>query len=105
MCKRNIDPPAAMLDANGTLLTLNGAIKVRALEVYTQRLKGNKIGTHLEDHEKDVNKLCAARLKLCKLKKVRPWTMEELNLVIKDLDIGKSRGAFGYANELLNCRI
>ena len=45
------------LDTNGTLLTSNLTIKERALEVYTKRLKGNKIGTHLEDHEKSVNKL------------------------------------------------
>ena len=48
MCKRNIDPSAAMLDANGSLITSDCAIKARALEVYTQRLKGNKIETHLD---------------------------------------------------------
>ena len=101
MCKRNNDPPTAMMDADGKLLTSNCAIKARALEVYTQRLDGNKIEAQLEDYEKDVVKLCESRLKMCKLKRVNPWTMDDLNLAIKDLDKGKSRDALGYANELL----
>ena len=101
MCKQNKDPPAAMLDADGKLLTYNVEIKARALEVYTQRLDGNKIEAHLEDYEKDVAKLCESRLRMCKLKRVNPWTMDDLDLAIKDLDKGKSRDALGYANELL----
>ena len=36
-----------------------------------------------------------------KLKRVNPWTMDNLNLAIKDLDKGNSRDALGYANLLL----
>jgi hypothetical protein len=101
MCKQNMDPPVAMLDSNGTLITSNSDIKARALEVYKQRLNGNKIENRLENHEKDVNELCETRLKLCKLNKAKPWTMDDLDMAIKDLDKGKSRDALGYANELL----
>ena len=38
-------------------------------------------------------------MKQCKQKKVNPWTIEDLDIAIKDLDKGKARGALGYANE------
>ena len=101
MCKLNIDPPAAMFDSDGTLLTSNCDIQARALEVYTDRLKGNKIEKRLEDYEKEINELCKSRLKLCKLNKAKAWTMEDLDMAIKDLDRGKSRDALGYANEII----
>jgi hypothetical protein len=80
MCKKSIDPPAAMFDSDGTLLTSNCDIQARALEVYTDRLKGNKIEKRLEDYEKEINELCKSRLKLCKLNKAKAWTMEDLDM-------------------------
>ena len=72
MCQRNIDPPSVMFDAKGNILTADSVIQNRALKVYTYRLAGNKIKSHLKDHEEDVNKLCDSRLKLSRLKKVEP---------------------------------
>ena len=69
--------------------------------VYTDRLKGNKIEEHLKEYEEEVDKLCEARLKLCKQKKAEPWNMEDLELAIGDLDRGKSRDSAGYDNELV----
>ena len=37
------DPPSAMLDKDGNMLTTDAAIEKRALEVYSQRLKANDI--------------------------------------------------------------
>ena len=53
-----------------------------------------------EEHERQVNKLCETRLKLTKLKTTDPWTLEDLNLALKDLDKGKARDALGHANKL-----
>jgi hypothetical protein len=101
MHKRNCDSLSAMYDAHGNIITSKNAIKARALYVYTDRLKGNKIEEHLEEHEEEVDKLCEARLKLCKQKKAEPWNMDDLELAIRDLDRQKSRDSAGYANELL----
>ena len=57
----------------------------------------------LESYQETENKLCEMRLKLTKLNKTEPWTMHDLNEVIKDLDKEKSRDAIGHANELLKC--
>ena len=97
------DPPTAMFNSDGDLLTNNKEIKDRAVEVYKERLKPNKIVKYLESYEQTENKLCELRLDLTKLNKTGPWTSQDLEQVVKDLDKDKSRDALGHANELLKC--
>ena len=92
-----------MYSSEGTLLTSSKSIEERALEVYINRLKPNKIEDHLISYEETENKLCALRLKSTKTKVTEPWNMEDINQAIKDLDNGKSRDALGHANELFKC--
>ena len=40
---------------------------------------------------------------MSKLNKTDPWSLEDLNTAIRDLDNGKSRDAIGHANEILKC--
>ena len=94
------DPPSAMIDKGKNVLTSNKAIESLALEVYSERLKSNKIKEHLESYEEANNKLCLERLKETKLNKTSPWTEEDLDQALKDLDNNKSRDALQYANEL-----
>ena len=94
------EPPSAMLDTDGVIITANKAIERRALEAYTERLKPNKIKTHLELFEETNNKLCDERLKETKLNKTDPWNMEDLEQALNDLGKNKSRDALQYANEL-----
>ena len=100
LCPRSKDPPTAMLDGKGNLLTENKAIERRAIEVYKQRLAGNNIVENLADLEKDTNKLCKNRLKLCKERKSKPWEKSDLQEMLKYLGQEKSRDASGYANEI-----
>ena len=103
ICSKNRDHSTAMEDINGNLLTNKGEIERRALEVYTERFKPNNIEEHLKSYEDLENKLCKSRLKLSKINKTNPWTIDDLNQAIKDLDNNKSRDAIGHANELLKC--
>ena len=103
ICPKSRDPPAAMFSSKGDLLTNKKDIEERAVEVYTDRLKPNKIVEHLESYEETENKLCELRLKISKLNKTEPWTNEDLEQVIKDLDKDKSRDAIGHANEIFKC--
>ena len=41
ICPKTREPPAAMMDKQGNLLTNNKAIEERAIEVFTERLKPN----------------------------------------------------------------
>ena len=90
----------AILDKGGNVLTEDNAIKDRVLEVYSERLKPNKINEQLKSYEEAVNNLCESRLKLTKVQKTEPWTTEDINQAVKDLGNNKSRDAQGLANEL-----
>ena len=89
-CPKSKDPPTAMLDSKGNLLMSNKAIENRAIEVFKERLSGNKIEPNLINLEKDTNKLCETRLKMTKLNKIKPWDMEDLKEVPKKLGQEKS---------------
>ena len=82
------------------LLSSNKAIEERALEVYDERLKPNKMKDHLINHEEVTNKLCEARIDMCKLVKTDPWTQEDLKVVLKQLKNDKARDAENLANEI-----
>ena len=104
LCPKVKEPPTAMLDNKGNLLTSETAIQDRALEVFAKRLENNKIEEPLKDLEVDTNKLCELRLKLCKTKKSEHWTLEDLKSAVKGLKKDKSRDSDGYANELYRRR-
>ena len=100
ICPKVRDPPCAMMDKSGNLLTSNKELQKRALAVYAERLEGNVIKPHLKDLEDDVNTLCEIRVKLSKSKTTDPWSMEDLKEVLKQLKTDKSRDPDGYINEL-----
>ena len=83
LCPKSRDPPTAMLDSKGNLLTTDKAIQNRAIEVFKERLNSNTMKENLEDLEEDTNKLCKMRLKLSKLNKTKPWDIEDLKNVLK----------------------
>ena len=70
------------------------------LEVYSERLEPNKKKANIITHEKNVEQLCELRLKQAVNNKSEPWTMEEFDAAVKDLDNDKSRDALGHVNEL-----
>ena len=100
LCPNAMAPPSAMLDKEGNILTTYDGIKERALEVYAERLAPNKIEKHLENLEKARNELCETRLKLAKMNKTKPWDMDDLVEVLKNLENDKSRDAEDHANDL-----
>ena len=105
ICPKFKDPPTAMFDGHGNLLTEDKAIMERGLEVYKKRLEGNQIAEHLEEHESKTIELCKTRLKRCKFIKTNPWEMEDLDFVLKELKKEKSKDAEGYTNELFTLTV
>ena len=49
--------------------------------------------------------LCNIRLKLAKESKTPPWTMDDLQAVLKHLKKNISRDPFGYANEIFGVEV
>ena len=95
------DPPTAMIDPlSGNLLTSEDKIEEAAINVYTERLKNRPMKDDLK-HIKDAKEmLCEKLLKIAKRRKTPPWTMHDLDRVLKSLKKQKSRDPHGLANDL-----
>ena len=89
-----------MLDDDGNLLTSHKAIEKEALNTYEKRLRNRPIKEGLEQMQNDKENLCKLRLDLARRNKTPPWTLEELDVVLKYLKKDKSRDPLGLANEL-----
>ena len=94
------DPPTAMLDRNGNLITSPESIDNLALETYKERLQNRKIKPNLSQLQTDKEELCMQRLKAARMNKTTPWTMNKLVKVLKYLKKNKSRDPLGLANEI-----
>ena len=46
--------------------------------MYSKRLEGNNIATHLKELEDDVNTLCEVRVETSKQNKATEWSMKDL---------------------------
>ena len=99
------DPPTAMLDRNGVLHTSNREIEAAALVIYENRLKNRKMKDDLKHIQKTKEDLCKLRLEKAKLNKTSPWTMKQLEVVLKSLKKNKSRDPLGFANELFHSNV
>ena len=72
LCPESRNAPCAMNDADGNLVASDKALTKRALEVYSDRLKGNTVEPHLKELEDDTNTLCEIRLSISKGNKTAP---------------------------------
>ena len=102
LCPRSRDPPIAMLDKRGNLVTSPKIIEDIALNTFKERLKNKKINDGLENVKNDKEELCRKRLEKAKNTKTDPWNIEDLEVVLKHLKKNKSKDPFGYINELFD---
>ena len=100
LCPKSRDPPTAMLDDHGNLVTSPSVIENLALETYKKRLQNRPMKDDLKDIQKEKEELCNIRLNIARNRKTVPWTMDDLDVVLKYLKKNKSRDPFGYANEI-----
>ena len=85
---------------SGNLLTTDEKIQKAAVNVYSKRLENRPIKEDLK-HIKDAKEmLCAKLLKLAGTKKTAPWTMKDLDKVLRKLKKKKSRDPYGLANDI-----
>ena len=96
------DPPTAMMDGDGNLITSPHLIENLALNTFSKRLQNRPIKQDLIHLKEIKEKLCKMRLKLATKNKTPPWRMEQLDTVLKELKRNKSRDPMGYAHELFH---
>ena len=99
------DPPTAMMDRQGNLLTSAPAIEALAVDTYKKRLENKKIKDELKNLQNDKEDLCKLRLKLASKVKTPPWTMKQLETVLNYLKKNKSRDPLGYANDIFKLEV
>ena len=94
------EPPSAMLDQYGNLVTNSQKLEELTLKTYIDRLKALEIREDLKVHKMQREQLCNERIKQAQEVKTPSWTMSEVNTVLKQLKSNKSCDPLGFANEL-----
>ena len=89
-----------MLNKNGNIVSSPHLIEELSLEVFVDRLKNRNIKEDLIDMKNDKEEMCKNSLKAASENKTLPWTMKQLEEVLKYLKKNKSRDPYGYANEI-----
>ena len=82
MFPRSRDPPTAMMDSDGNLVTSETEIQNIALETYQKRLQNRPMREELSELRAEKEELCARRLEIAKWKKTPPWNMKDLDAVL-----------------------
>ena len=94
------EPPTAMLDAKGNLVTSNKALEQLSMDMYTERLRSHKINENLKMHQVQRENLWQKRFEEAQRNVTPNCTMQDLEVVLKQLKNKKSRDPLGMANEL-----
>ena len=102
---RQQEPPTAMVDSTGNLVTSSEGIKNIATEHYGKILENRDIKDDLKDVQKDKEELFKHRLDLAKKNKTHPWDIQDLKEVLKYLKNNKSRDPQGNANEIFKSKV
>ena len=105
LCPRSRDPPTAMIDEYGNYVTSPAAIEKLAIRTYEKRLENRPMKVNLQKIRLEKEELCKTRLEIAKNNKTKPWDMDDLDLVLKQLKRNKSRDPSGYANEIFRLEV
>ena len=100
LAPRNNDPPTAMFNKDGKLLTSEKDIIEEAEAHYTEVFKEKSIKAEYTKYQEDREELCRRRLAECSQNKTKEWSISDVTSVLKNLKIGKSKDAYDLPNEI-----
>ena len=92
--------PTAKKDGAGNLITAVEPLKKLYLSTYVHRLRNRPIREDLQDLLKLKHELWPGRFELIKSNVTNPWTLEDLDKVLKSLKNNQTRDPLGMLNEL-----
>ena len=99
LCPLLSDPPMAKYDDGGNLITTTEALKKLYLETYQNRLKHRKMEEKYMDIYFLKTELWQTRLQNLRKIKTQPWSMNQLEAVLKNLKNNISMDPNGMVNE------
>ena len=103
---KNVQPlPVAKRNNLGQIITNPEMMKDLYLETFVHRLRHRPIKSDFEELKKLKEALFELRLRLVKQRKSKPWSMSDLDVVLKSLKKNKSRDPHGLFNERLKSGI
>ena len=91
------DPKTALLDPNGNLITSAKNLEKHTPNHYKNVLSNRTIKPELNNLQTNKEDLCEERIEIAKNNKSKPWTKEDLTIVLKYLKSGKSRDPNDHA--------
>ena len=94
------DPPTAMLNSDGKLITSDDDIKAEAVKHYKNVFKEREIIEDLKDFKVTRENLCHKRLQKASRNKSQEWSITDVTSVLKCLKTGKSKDPYQLPNEL-----
>ena len=94
------DPPSAMKNTNGDIMYGEDEIKEEALKHYSKVFEDRPIDESIKHIKKEREDLCMARLEKAKENKSIPWTIEDVESVLKSLKKKISKDPYGLPHEL-----
>ena len=97
---RNQEPPTAMENKEGKLLTDKEDIRNEAVNHYKNVFRDREIVPEFREYRKEREELCRKRLEETKQNKSKEWSHEDVMHVLKGLKIGKSKDPYDLPNEL-----
>ena len=97
------NPPTAIEDKDGKLVTNSAEIKKVTLEHFKKVLENRPIVSGLEKHQREREALCQERVLIAGQNKTPDWSEDDVKHVIKHLKKKKSRDPHGYSHELIQC--
>lgn len=97
-CKTQV--PVGKKDKFGNIVTNHEGLKELYLQTYMHRLRNRPMKQDFQKMKGYKDDLFDLRLKLAGSSKSLPWTMEDLECILKNLKSGKSRDPNGWVNEI-----
>ena len=97
---RSRDPPTAMMDDSGNLVTNTEEIKDMAVKAYEHRLRNRPMKEGMEKIKEAKENVSQKVMEAARNNKTDPWDMDDLDIVLAKLKNNKSRDPHGLANEL-----
>ena len=94
--------PVAKKDKSGNLVTNHEGLKSLYLKTYVHRLRNRPIREDYQVMKQLKDELFEIRINLASCNKSAPWTMDDLEFILKHLTDGKARDPNGWVNELFS---
>ena len=79
------EPPSAMIDEHGNLVTSSRALEELSINMYKDRLKSLQIKEELKVYKVQRDNLCKEQLEEAQHIKTPDWTRDDLEIVLKQL--------------------